>query len=731
MTGRHQSSARAVILVTVLVLTFSACTSTPQDSADDSASTSSSSTTGDSATIRVMAADGGTVRVGGASLTIPAGSLDRDTDVRLSVAEADPADAATSSSAQTSAETSANVESTTGADPATASPEADAISAPPFFQAAGPMVSGDLGGAHLSQPATLLLPLSTPIADGTVVGYLDEQAGKWAALPSTVDTAAKAITTEVPHLSSYQPWAWDLDAVRSGLETTFASLAGAGVALRADPPQCQAAPSGVSVAVTGGRSGDPSLDGCIEDAGNGQVRLRVVNNRSYGMVVTPADGATLEKLSRGGTLAAFYQAKGFADVGGDYVPPGGDADYLLPAEGPMVSATGTWSWKTYTLDVAFGLWLTLAGRGASALSPIELVKVGKCLGDKVFSDPPTSVDGAIRTSIGCLGLLDKVWLAPLALLQGLLIDLAGAYDAGQDTGLGSPGVVTVTRPPVPSSTPAIDEGAVLAGYTRSWGRTGSLLQILPDRSGCMRAGNSAANRVTYQLSYSVDKDGTVLGTVNGTPEIVGTEDSTFGAGHVFRFHLEDGDQTMVSTNAYSDDLPDLSWEAVSVDSNDCGFGGASTASTVAPAAPAAKVIGPAGFGPLTIGMTVAEAQAADPSLTVTNGSGCTGAKTANSSALFNRDDGRISRIFTDDTGVSTAEGLSIGEPARDGIALYGEPRGGANATLVWPVPGSDVTYVVAFEAPRNPDGVWAYGTSPMGDGKVTSISLEHNQKCIN
>ena len=454
MPARLRTAAVAVIVTVGLVLTASGCPSSSSGSAADSVEPAPTSGADENSVVtHIVAADGGTVTVGGATLSIPAGSLDRDTEVSLAVNASNSVPAAGARGAATT--TAAT--STAATSPAPAA----TVTGPPFFKAAGPMVSGDLGGATLSRAATLVLPLSEPVADGTAAGYWDETAGQWVPLPATVDDAARTITTQVPHLSLYQPWTWDLDGVRANLESMFAALVGAGVPLRTDPPTCSPAPAGVTVAVTGGRDGDPSLAGCVEGAGAGQLRLRLVNNRPYGMAITPPDGATQETVSRGGLLAAFYQSKELSDVGGDYLPAGGEADYLMPAEGPTVEATGKWSWKTYTLDVAVGLLLTLAGKGtkpsgatatvdtsATTASTAELVKVGKCLGDKVFSDPPTSVDGAIRTSIGCLGLLEEVWLAPLALLQGLLIDIAGAYDAGQDTGVGSPGVVTVTRSPL-------------------------------------------------------------------------------------------------------------------------------------------------------------------------------------------------------------------------------------------------------------------------------------------
>jgi hypothetical protein len=393
---------------------------------------SPASTGGQSARLHIIAAIGGVIRVGGASLMVPAGSLDRDTDIALAVGGQPP------------------------------------VGVPDLFQAAGPAVHGDLGGAHLTHGATLSLPLPAGVTGGVGAGYLDEQARAWRPRQAAIDSREHVLTLQVPHLSWYQPWTWDLGALKSKLEQYFGKLVGYGVALRTDPPHCAAAPSGVATAVTGGRSGDPSLDGCVEDAGGANVRLRLINNRPYGMVVTAPDGSRLESLSRGGLLAALYQEKNsLAHVGGDYLPSGGEADYILPATGPIVTAIGVWSWKTYTLDAAVAMLLTVEGEGAppggaaaaakvgasaSKVPPAKLASVGLCLGDKLFSDPPTDAASAIRDNIGCLGELDDLLLAPLALVQGLIIDLAGALDAGQDLSVGSAGTVTLSRPaPQPSS----------------------------------------------------------------------------------------------------------------------------------------------------------------------------------------------------------------------------------------------------------------------------------------
>jgi hypothetical protein len=460
---------------------------------------SPTSTSGQSTHRHIIAAIGGVIRVGGASLTVPAGSLDRDTDIALAVGGPPP------------------------------------IGAPALFQAAGPAIHGDLGGAHLTHGATLSLPLSSVVTGGVGAGYLDEQTGVWLPRQAVVDSRAHVLTLQVPHLSWYQPWTWDPAAVKSKLEQYFGKLVGYGVALRTDPPHCKAAPSGVTTAVTGGRAGDPSLDGCVEDAGGGNVRLRLINNRPYGMVVTAPVGATLETVSRGGLLAALYQDQNsLAHVGGDYLPAGGEADYLMPASGPTVTAVGAWSWKTYTLDAAVGMLLTVAGEGAppagaavaakvdasaTKVSAAKLASVGLCLGDKMFSDPPTTAASAIRDNIGCLGELNDIWLAPLALVQGLIIDLAGALDAGQDLSVGSAGTVTVSRPArqmIPSPT---DTGAAFYGR---WRVHGGGLTV--NRDGTAVGNNHVGNTAdgggfiyeidVYRISLSADGTSAVLTTTD-------------------------------------------------------------------------------------------------------------------------------------------------------------------------------------------------------------------------
>jgi hypothetical protein len=379
----------------------------------------------------VTAAKGGTVSVAGVTLRLPPGALDHDTDVRLQVGAQPPSER------------------------------------PPLFAAAGPAVHGDLGGAHLSQSATLRLPLSQGVSTANA-GYLDDTSHEWVPLTTTAETASRTLVVSIQHMSWYQPLTWNLAAAKAQFEKYFGRLVGYAVPLRTDPPHCGAASRGVSAIVTGGRSGDPSLDGCVETASAGQIRLRLVNNRPYGIALTPPTGSRQETVSRGGLLEALYQNKALTDVGGDFIPAGGSADYVMPGSGPTVSAVASWSWKTYSLDSAVGLILTLAGKGetptdasaaasattgATRLSTAELASVGKCLGDKLAADPPDNVRDAIAGNIACLGELNDFWLAPLALLQDLISAIAGALDAGQDLAVGAAGKVSVIRPISPSQTP--------------------------------------------------------------------------------------------------------------------------------------------------------------------------------------------------------------------------------------------------------------------------------------
>ena len=140
----------------------------------------------------------------------------------------------------------------------------------------------------------------------------------------------------------------------------------------------------------------------------------------------------------------------------------------------------------------------------------------------MFSDPPTSAASAIRDNIGCLGELNDIWLAPLALVQGLIIDLAGALDAGQDLSVGSAGTVTVSRPArqmIPSST---DTGAA---YYGRWRVHGGGLTV--NRDGTALGNNHVGNSADGGFIYEVD-DYRFAPSSDGTYAVLTTTDVFWG-----------------------------------------------------------------------------------------------------------------------------------------------------------------------------------------------------------
>ncbi len=145
------------------------------------------------------------------------------------------------------------------------------------------------------------------------------------------------------------------------------------------------------------------------------------------------------------------------------------------------------------------------------------------------------------------------------------------------------------------------------------------------------------------------------------------------------------------------------------------------------------VIGPDGFGPLRLGMTIEEAKSADPSLTVTSSEsfGCTRASSADAELVFFNPNGKLAWIRPRGN-ARTPEGLTVGQMGDKAFDLYrpGEPRLATINPSVnyFPVtPGSPIDYAVVIESPRNYESAEPYDASR---GKITSISLNGGQQCF-
>ena len=404
----------------VLILLASGCTDTPARAPADPV---------DSA--KVEAAHGGKVALRGTTLDIPANALSTDTTITATHAGA-PAPP-----------------------PGVARPAGDAVHI-------------DLGTARLVQPITLTIPLgSKPTTSDTIgLAYFDPATQAWRGVPAQVDVASGTISATVSHLSWWQPWTWDVNR----LETTMSALLQPVASFRAEPPSCTPAPPGVKLTITGGRAGDPALDGCVEAAGK-DLRVKLVNNRSYATVVAAPREARFERASRGGLYDAILQNVDQSRLGGYYLPAAGEVSYLVEATGGDVHFSSAPNLLAFTITTAADFALVLAGNSPSSAGAVtkaavpdarvskrELIEVGKCVGDSAAADPPGSPVEAVRLSLGCLGILEKAYLAPLALLQTLIVPLAAAYDIGQDSaaagydaeavlvrGLACPSIAQVTR----------------------------------------------------------------------------------------------------------------------------------------------------------------------------------------------------------------------------------------------------------------------------------------------
>lgn len=143
----------------------------------------------------------------------------------------------------------------------------------------------------------------------------------------------------------------------------------------------------------------------------------------------------------------------------------------------------------------------------------------------------------------------------------------------------------------------------------------------------------------------------------------------------------------------------------------------------------AAVIGPDGFGPLRLGMTVDEAKQADPSLEVDSFGRCLKASTADTELIYFNPDGRLSFILPRGN-VRTPEGLEVGDTADKAFSLY-LPNESTMVSLAGPInlfpvaPDSPVTYQTVL---RRLDG---NGTEPIpaAEATITSIALNGRQSC--
>jgi hypothetical protein len=143
----------------------------------------------------------------------------------------------------------------------------------------------------------------------------------------------------------------------------------------------------------------------------------------------------------------------------------------------------------------------------------------------------------------------------------------------------------------------------------------------------------------------------------------------------------------------------------------------------------ADVIGPDGYENLRLGMTVAQAQQADPTLVVTSSAKCVQASTKDAERVVFNPDGGLAYIEPRGS-PHTPEGLRVGDSADKAFTMY-SPDGGRTVSMNYSSnqfavsPGNEVVYIVEVSTPnRDANEVGAV------DATITDIYLDGGQRCF-
>ncbi len=139
------------------------------------------------------------------------------------------------------------------------------------------------------------------------------------------------------------------------------------------------------------------------------------------------------------------------------------------------------------------------------------------------------------------------------------------------------------------------------------------------------------------------------------------------------------------------------------------------------------VIGPDGYGPFTLGMTVAQAKAVYPALQVSPEEQCASALYLDSGLVFGRD-GTL--VFVNDSKshpAATANGMKIGDTLAKVRSIYPHvlPSEDAPNLTVATTAGSYEYWMDLDHRYENPNGTYA------ANAPIVSISLDNHQDCFN
>ncbi len=378
---------------------------------------------GRSVRVTVSAQRGGSVTLGGASLSVPAGVVSGSGYLVASTGGASPAAG--------------------GRGSGLALAEA---AAPVHFQVTGAHPTGTLRVTF--RVGAIRLPRSVPASarrNAVWLAYYDPAARRWQPVASRYDPATGTVTAQVRHLSWWAPWTWDWQGFSLRLRQALSAF-GSG---RAPAESCPGVLK-VTAASAGGQ--DPPLIGCAASRSGGKLTVSVTNNRGISAVMSevPPD-ATQDPAAYKG----FYEYVASRDavtraLGGADLPPSATLTYSLPLSGPPTAFTAVPTVPSYVLDLA-------SAAGEALLGEAKFGKVSgayaTCVLNAVAHSEPASFSDAPQLALQCLPALEKTVPAlsglacpVLELVQQDARLLLQDFDLAHDDISGVSGKVTITRP---------------------------------------------------------------------------------------------------------------------------------------------------------------------------------------------------------------------------------------------------------------------------------------------
>lgn len=182
-------------------------------------------------------------------------------------------------------------------------------------------------------------------AAGTAFGIrtLESDQGRWEPVSTTYDPARHMVVATIPHFSWYQPLSWDFDALYARVAQDFGQALGA----RKGPPDCQGrkAPEWVSQLAGVASDADVAVRSCARTSKGDVLDVKLVNNRSYGQVLTygspvewgwhePGNNAADKERNRlmdssVGSGALYLPPLSEASVGIRRTAPGSHHDFVI------------------------------------------------------------------------------------------------------------------------------------------------------------------------------------------------------------------------------------------------------------------------------------------------------------------------------------------------------------------------------------------------------------------